>query len=562
VARALQFTDRMPEPTEPPAPPLAERATAVAALGDGTYDLLVVGGGITGAGVARDAALRGLRVALVERDDWAAGTSSRSSRLIHGGVRYLEHGHVGLVFEASRERRILLRTAPHLVWPLRFTWPVYRGARVPTWKLEAGLALYDALALFRNVGNHRPLGRRGVLRQEPALAADGLRAGATYYDAGTDDARLTLATALGARDAGAVVVNHAEVRAIALRAGETPRVEVVDAIGGREVAARARVVVNAAGPWGDAVNRLADPAARGGVLGAKGAHIAVPAERVGNRGAVTMLSPVDGRVTFALPQGAVTVIGTTETPADAGPDDVRANEADVAYLLATANRFFPAARLTREDVIAAWAGIRPLAAAKASAGGTASVSREHVIERDARGLVTVSGGKLTTYRAMAADVVDAVEAMLGREHARPRTAALPLPGGDVPSFTSVEGEATRVTGDAALGTRLARAYGADWRRVWTLVEREPSLGARLAPGQPYITAELVHAVAHEQACTLADLLVRRVPVAFVTRDAGRGAARDSATLIAPRLGWSPEDAARAVDAYDREAARLFAVDPA
>ncbi|AHG92083.1 FAD dependent oxidoreductase [Gemmatirosa kalamazoonensis] len=539
----------------------ADRSAALAALADDTFDVLVVGGGITGAGVAREAALRGLRTALVERDDFAAGTSSRSSRLVHGGVRYLEHGHLGLVFEASRERRVLLQTAPHLVRPLAFTWPVYRGARVPRWKLEAGLALYDALALFRNVGNHRPLGRAGVLRREPALRADGLRGGSTYYDASTDDARLTLATALGARDAGATIANHAEVCGATFAREGGAVVAVRDTSAGGALEVRARVVVNATGPWGDSVPGLAPPGTHR-VLGSKGAHVAVPAERIGNRGAVTMLSPVDGRVMFVLPAGRLSIIGTTETPAERGPDEVRASAADVDYLLRSANGFFPDAHLVRDDVVAAWAGIRPLAASRAGTAGAGSASREHVVERDPRGLVTVSGGKLTTYRAMAAEIVDAVAELVGggRARDRARTATLPLPGGDVPSLAEIEREAARRVGDAAVATRLARAYGGDWARVWGYVDRDPLLGRAIVPGLPYVAAELAHAVEHELAATLADLLVRRVPLAFETRDNGRAAARVAADVVAPRLGWSADDATRALGAYDREAARLFAID--
>ncbi|MDF1503941.1 glycerol-3-phosphate dehydrogenase/oxidase, partial [Roseisolibacter sp. H3M3-2] len=412
----------------------APRTAALARLAAEPVDLLVIGGGITGAGTARDAALRGLSVALVERDDFAAGTSSRSSRLVHGGVRYLEHGHLGLVFEASRERRTLLRTAPHLVRPLRFTWPVYRGARVPRWKLVAGLALYDALALWGNVARHRPLAAAGVLAHEPALATEGLVGGATYWDAATDDARLTLATALDAAAAGACVLNHAQVCAMTLPpapGGET-RLRVHDRVGGDVVEVRARAVVNAAGPWGDAVRRLAGGGGADAVLGAKGVHLAVPAHRVGNRGAVTLLSQVDGRVMFVLPAGAFTIIGTTETPAERGPDEVRATEADVEYLLRSADAFFPGARLTRDDVVSAWAGIRPLAARHGDGRGTASASREHAIERDPRGLVSVSGGKLTTYRAMAAQVFDAAAPLVRRTVAPSATAARPLSGTAAP----------------------------------------------------------------------------------------------------------------------------------
>ena len=543
--------------------PRAARAAALAALEVEPFDLLVVGGGITGAGVARDAARRGLRVALLEADDFAAGTSSRSSRLVHGGVRYLEHGHLGLVFEASRERRILLRTAAHLVRPLAFTWPVYRGARVPRWKLVAGLALYDALALFRNVALHRPLGPAGVRALEPGLAADGLLGGARYWDAATDDARLTLATALDAAAAGAVVINHAAVRTLAPRGADGfARVGVEDRLGGGRPTARARVVVNAAGPWADAVRRLVEPGAPDAVLGAKGVHVAVPAERVGNRGAVTLLSPLDGRVMFTLPAGPCTILGTTETPAERGPDEVRATEADVAYLLRSANHFFPAARLTRADVVSAWAGIRPLAASAGSSGThTGSASREHVIERDARGLVTVSGGKLTTYRAMAAEIVDAALSLLpgDRPTRATDTDTRPLPGGDLAPDELAQ--ARRTIGDEAIALRLVQAHGTHWRDVWALVATEPSLAARVVPTLPYTGAELVHATRLELACTLADLLVRRTPIAFETRDAGRAAARVVAPIVAPVLGWDEAGTARALVAYDREAARLFGVDP-
>jgi glycerol-3-phosphate dehydrogenase len=545
------------------ADPNAARAAALAALDAEPFDLLVVGGGITGAGVARDAARRGLRVALLEADDGHAGTSSRSSRLVHGGVRYLEHGHLGLVFEASRERRILLRTAPHLVRPLAFTWPVYRGARVPRWKLVAGLALYDALALFRNVALHRPLGPAGVRAHEPTLATEGLLGGARYWDAATDDARLTLATALDAAAAGAVVLNHAVVRTLAPREADgLARVGVEDLLGGARPTARARVVVNAAGPWADAVRRLVEPGAPDAVLGAKGVHVAVPAERVGNRGAVTLLSPLDGRVMFALPAGPCTILGTTETPAERGPDEVRATEADVAYLLRSANRFFPAARLTRADVVSAWAGIRPLAASAGSgSGGTGSASREHVIERDARGLVTVSGGKLTTYRAMAAQVVDAALSLLpvdGPTRAAD-TDTRPLPGGQMVSDELAH--ARRAIGDEAIALRLVQAHGTHWRDVWALAATEPSLAARVVPALPYTGAELVHAARHELACTLADLLVRRTPIAFETRDAGRAAARVAAPIVAAALGWDEVAMAHALAEYDRASTRLFGVDP-
>ena len=241
-----------------------------------------MGGGITGAGVARDAALRGLRVALVEKDDYASGTSSRSSRLVHGGVRYLEHGQLGLVFESSAERRTLQRIAPHLVRPLAFTWPVYAGARVPRWKLAAGLTLYDLLALFRNVGRHVRLDVDGVLAQEPRLRTDALVGGARYWDAATDDARLTLATVRSAIEAGAVVLNHARVVSLVVTGGRVAGARVVDASSSASTEVSARVVVNATGPWSDVVERMAHGSARPAVRGSKGVHVSVPRIRLGN----------------------------------------------------------------------------------------------------------------------------------------------------------------------------------------------------------------------------------------------------------------------------------------
>ena len=539
---------------------LDARVRAVDALGGEPFDTLIVGGGINGASIARDAALRGLRVALVERDDFAAGTSSRSSRLIHGGLRYLEHGYFHLVFESSRERRLLLQLAPHLVRSLAFTWPVYRGSRVPRWKLAAGLMLYDALSLFRNVARHTRLGVGGVLAREPGLRPDGLRGGAMYYDAATDDARLTLANALGAASAGAVVVNHAPVRAIAVRDGRFD-VEIEDALTGRRIAARARVVVNATGPWTDTIRRLERPGASPSVRGTKGAHIAVPRERLRNRGALTLLSPLDGRVMFVLPSGTSAIIGTTDTPTRADPDEVRASEADIAYLLKTANTFFPGAHLERGDVISAWAGIRPLIAAGYTAGAS-SASREHAVEWSSAGMVTVTGGKLTAYRAIAAGVVDAVQQRLKRSPVPCTTDRIPLPGGDIPSLDAALARARATIADTAVAERLVMAHGSAWQRLWMRGEADARMRERIIPELPYILAEMPHSVEEEQAYTLADLLIRRTHIAFETEDNGRAAARRVAAVIAPLLGWSVAEIDRQLETYGAEARRIFAVDAA
>ena len=520
----------------------SERPHRLAALATRRFDLLVIGGGITGCGIARDAALRGLSVALVEKDDFASGTSSRSSRLVHGGVRYLEHGHLHLVFESSAERRRLLRLAPHLVQPLAFTWPVYEGAHIPRWKLGAGLMLYDALALFRNVGRHTRLSRSGVLAREPMLSSDGLRGGAAYYDASTDDARLTLANAIAAVEAGAVVVNHATAGERIVENGRVVGARILDSLGdGAHVEVRASVVVNATGPWS------------GETRGSKGAHIAVPRDRIDNRGALTLLSPSDGRVFFVLPADTNAIIGTTETPAPPSPDVVRATNDEVHYLLDAANVFFPRAQLNANDVVSAWAGIRPLVPTAGSAG---AASREHAITTSRDGVVSITGGKLTTYRIMAAQVVNNKKHTQNKKTAS-SSAKIPLPGGDIDPYDAFVAASARETGDVQLATHLA-SYGSRWTRVWAECKADD---ARRVIGElPYTFGELRYAVKAELALTLGDLFIRRTHLGFQTRDHGMNAAEPVAKTIAPLLGGDTASQRRALDAYAIEADRMFHID--
>jgi glycerol-3-phosphate dehydrogenase len=548
---------------DPAAAAVTARHELLAGLVDSAFDVVVIGGGITGAGVARDAALRGLTVALLERDDFAAGTSSRSSRLVHGGVRYLEHGHLGLVFEASQERRRLLQLAPHLVRPLAFTWPVYRDARVPRWKLRAGLALYDALSLFRNVGRHRALDVDALLDAEPELAKDGLTGGARYWDAATDDTRLTLANVMAAREAGAAVANHLEVTGAVMDGTRLAGVTVRDRLSGATFAVRGACVINCTGPWSDTTAALTGLPPRQTVLGAVGAHIAVPRQRLGNRDAITLTSPVDGRVMFVLPAGVHAIIGTTERPATSGPDAVRASALEVTYLLRSVNVRFPYASLTPGDVIAAWAGIRPLVASGAGApGGTGGASREHAVVRAANGLVNVTGGKLTTYRSMAEDIVNRATGTKATATARARSREEPLPGGDLLSLDHTVHEILTAVHDPAVAERLGRAYGSRWRNVWSYAQRDPALRERVVPDLPYITAELVHAIERESALTFADLFVRRTHVAFATRDHGVAAAERVAPLVGAALGWTAAAREAAVTAWRTEVQRLFAIDDA
>jgi glycerol-3-phosphate dehydrogenase len=525
-------------------PAAMSRAQQLDALGNQRFDLLVVGGGITGCGIARDAALRGLRVALVEKNDFASGTSSRSSRLVHGGIRYLEHGHLRLVFESSAERRRLLRLAPHLVRPLEFTWPVYADARISRWKLGAALTLYDTLALFRNVERHHRLSRAAVLEHEPALRAEGLRGGASYFDAATNDARLTLANAIGATEAGAITMNHVASTGYIVDSGYAVGATVEDALSGRRVDVRALVVVTATGPWTQKVR------------GSKGAHIAVPRDRVGNRHALTLLSPRDGRVLFALPGGSHAIIGTTETYTTSSPDSVRPSNDDVRYLIESANAFFPRAALTTNDVVSAWAGIRPLLANAGDSPGAAT--REHSITTDANGVISITGGKLTTYRVMARDVVDDVVARLKRRESDVRSKSTPLPGGDFTSLDDLIADAARATNDVALADHLTTSYGTRWQSVWSDISQGDGR-TPLCEDLPYTIGEVGHAARHEMAATVGDVLIRRTHLAFETHDHGMSAASRVARTLGDVFAWSSDVRARAVGDYAAEIERTFGV---
>jgi glycerol-3-phosphate dehydrogenase len=537
----------------------ATRRADLDSLAAETVDLLVIGGGITGAGIARDAALRGLRTALLEAGDFGAGTSSRSSRLIHGGLRYLEHGWFRLVFEASRERRILLRIAPHLVRARPFLFPTHRAGRVRRWQISAAVWLYDLLGLFRNAGRHRLLSRRGVLRHEPHLRDRDLTGGALYWDAQCDDARLVLANVRDAHRRGARCASYARVVALDKAGGRVRGAEVADALSGRRFAARAHVVVNATGPWTDALRRLDDPAAAPLLRPTKGAHIAVPRARIANSGAVTLTSPIDGRVMFVLPWGEVTIVGTTDTDTTEAPDDVAPSREDVTYLLRSANAIFPAARLQLGDVIAAWAALRPLLHSPAADAG--SVPREHHLEESPSGLLTITGGKLTTYRVMAAQTVDGVvrrlHALDGRHPAtRARTDRLPLPGGELADLAQLVEELGKEGLPAPVAGHLATAYGSEAPAVVNLARGDEALAEPLLPGAPWLRAEVVHQARREMALTVADVLMRRIHVFHTVRDQGRAVAPDVARLLGRELGWSGHDEAAAVDAYGAEVAAM------
>jgi len=538
----------------------ARRASIAQALATPTFDLLVIGGGINGAGIARDAAMRGLLVAVVEQGDFASGTSSKSSKLIHGGLRYLENYEFALVLEASRERdRLRRHLAPHLVHPMPFVFPVFRGDPVGRMRLTAGLWVYDGLSVFRNIARHRSWGRGATLRHEPRLRSDGLHGALHYYDCWTDDARLTLETMLAAVAAGAVVCNYLGVVELLRDGGRLAGARVEDRLHGGTITIRARQIVNATGPWLDRVRRLDEPGAADVLRLTKGVHVIVPRERIGNANAIVLRAPRDGRVMFAIPWEDQTLVGTTDTDYDGDPAAVAADGDDVRYLLEAVNRYFPDAALGEDDVIGAYAGLRPLV--KPPDGASPSdTSREEAMFESASGLLSLGGGKLTTYRRVSERVVDRVIERLRaldptRQFEPCRTGSVPLPGADVPSDGGgFRGFAKRLRASlpAGIDDRMARhflnRYGIQAPALLETVAADPATGRRLVADLPYRRGEVARAASDEMASTIDDVLRRRVPLSFRTADGGVGACEDVAAMMGAVLGWTT---AETVEAYAR-----------
>jgi glycerol-3-phosphate dehydrogenase len=396
--------------------PSEQRPGTITALTQSPLDLLIIGGGIVGAGIARDAAMRGLRVGLVEQHDFAFGTSSRSSRLLHGGLRYLAQGRVGLVHEASVEKKIIHQIAPHLAAPLPFIFPTYRGNKNwALWKLKIGVKLYDLLCGGRNFGKSSWLSREEVLQKAPGLQAEELTGAVRYYDGFTNDARLTIDSLRSAANHGAVLFNYC--RFCDARPDELWECEMEDVAAGKKFLARARTIVNATGPWADKLRR-----SRVRLRPTKGIHLVVSRDRVPVPETVVMTE--GKRILFAIPWGERTILGTTDTDHHGSPDEVFAGPSDIRYLLEVTNRFFPQAKLTERDVISSWAGLRPLIANPN--GSPSDISRAHEIRSPEPGWWDVAGGKLTTYRLMAEQTVDQITTALKRKHVRCRTAMEPL----------------------------------------------------------------------------------------------------------------------------------------
>ncbi len=538
------------------------RATALDAMVAGELDVLVVGGGVTGAGAALDAVSRGLSTALLEQRDFASGTSSRSSKLVHGGLRYLEMLDFGLVHEALEERGLLLtRLAPHLVRPVPFLYPLHRHWERPY--VGAGLLLYDAMALFGSlagrydmgVPRHRHLSRRQVARMAPDLRTDDLTGAIRYYDCQVDDARLVMTVARTAAAYGAHVASRTRVTGFLRNGDRVVGVRARDLESHRDLEVRARVVINAAGVWTDEIQDLVGGRGALHVAASKGIHLVVPRDRI--RSETGFITKTEKSVLFVIPWGRHWIIGTTDTPWELDLAHPAASRADIDYVLGHVNTLLRTP-LDHEDVEGVYAGLRPLARGKDEP--TSRISREHTVVAPVPGLVLVAGGKLTTYRVMAQDAVDAAARSLERsgQHVGPSiTDRVPLLG--AAGFEARTNQRVALARSSGLPVaridHLLGRYGGLVDEVLAVVARDPALGEPLDGTADYLAGEVVYAVTHEGARHLDDVLTRRTRISIETFDRGTTSARPAATLMAAVLGW---DAARVDEEVDHYLRRVEA----
>jgi len=550
--------------TKRPTPPTGgfsprTRAEALARFQADTFDIAIIGGGITGAGIARDAAQRGLAVALLEKGDFASGTSSKSSRMAHGGLRYLAQRHVHLVRESLVERGVLLRLAPHLVHPLPYILPVYEGGPNKRFVLRAGLTAYDLLAGRRRLQRHRGLSRQALERTEPTVRTDGLQGGFRYFDCVVNDARLTLATVRSAARDHAAVASYTEATDVLSEGGRVTGVHFTDRLSGTTGTLRAHVVVAAAGPWTDQVRALAG--AQRILRPTKGIHVVVGHARLPLSNAVAFA--FGDRMMFAVPYGDYTYIGTTDTDYPGDPGQARAETDDVAYVTEATNSAFTVG-LSPDDVLSTWAGVRPLVYEE---GTPSDVGRDYEIQVGPEGFITIAGGKLTTYRAMAEDLVDTVVRQEARRlgGARPpcRTASTTLPGGDLDRFeryrqaaAAALEESWGLSRQAAL--HLPDTYGTEYLKVLAYARHSPDLLQPLAPDVPVLAAEAIYAVEEEMALTLEDFMARRTELMLFEPQHGLEAAGRAADLMGEALGWDRHQRNEEMERYRQAVAAMIA----
>lgn len=503
------------------------------------FDLLVIGGGATGCGVALDAANRGLTVALIEKNDFSEGTSSRSTKLVHGGVRYLEMAvkkldrmQYNLVKDGLRERSVLLNNAPHLSNRLALVTPLYRWIDVPY--VFAGLKLYDLLAGKRNIGHSRLLSRKEALRRFPALKAEGLKAGVLYYDGQFHDARMALSLALTAQQYGATIVNHVAVTGLFKDGGKIAGAELTDSLTGETWQLRAKGVINATGPFADRIRRLDNPSAPKILSASSGIHIVLDKRFAPPDTGLMIPKTEDGRVLFVLPWEGHALVGTTDEPAEIS-EHPRPLESEIAYLLRHVSRYFNL-HVEKSDIKAVWSGLRPLVS-DPKAADTACLARDHVLEESPSGLLTIAGGKWTTYRKMAEDTVN--YALKAYHLAPPRpvcqTEQLPILGGAAYQATGHLELAKEYGFDADVAAYLHRTYGDQAKRVAKLAKE--GFGGRLVENHPVLDAEVIYAARHELAERVIDVLARRTPLALLDTAATRQAVPRVLEIMSNERGW-------------------------
>ncbi len=503
------------------------------------FDLLVIGGGATGCGVALDAASRGLSVALIEKNDFAEGTSSRSTKLVHGGVRYLEMAvkkldrvQYHLVKDGLRERYTLLKNAPHLSNRLALVTPLYRWIDVPY--VFSGLKLYDLLAGKRSIGHSRLLSRKEVLRRFPTVKAEGLKAGVLYYDGQFHDARMALSLALTAAQQGATIINHVAVTGLIKTDGKITGVQLTDFLSSESWHLKAKGVINATGPFADHIRQMDNPSVPKILSASTGIHIVLDKRFAPPDTGLMIPQTEDGRVLFVLPWEGHALVGTTDEPAELS-EHPKPLETEIAYLLRHATRYFNL-QVDRADIKAVWSGLRPLVA-DPKAADTARLARDHIIEESAAGLLTIAGGKWTTYRKMAEDSVDHALKMFNLTAPQPRcqTAQLPIIGATHYQENGALELQQKYGFDPEVAAYLQRTYGDQAERVAQLAQA--GYAARLVENHPVLEAEVLYAVRYELAERVIDLLARRMPLALLDTQAARRAAPRVLELMAGELGW-------------------------
>lgn len=500
---------------------------------DSDFDLIIIGAGINGAGIARDAAMRGFRVLLLDKGDIGGGTSAWPTRLIHGGLRYLEHGELGLVRESLREREILMRIAPHLVRPLPILLPVYKGARRGSWTIRAGMWAYDLLSFHKTLPRHRFLSPQQALQEIPSLESRNLEGAAVYYDAQVEFAeRLVLENALSGVEHGATVQTYTRLQNFVVNADKISAVELVNEITGEAHSATARMFINAAGPW---VDDVLEKGANSKPLigGTKGSHIVVGPFAGAPATALYVEAKRDGRPFFIIPWNEKYLVGTTDIKFNGNPDDAHINEAEIDYLLGETNRVLPDAALTRDDVLYAYSGVRPLPCT--SETNEDRITRRHFIQQHDQfdNLLSIVGGKLTTYRSLADEAVDVAVCILNQSNPPAETDRVLLPG----AATSNK-------------DRLQRIYGRRSAIVTKLISDDPALGTVLDEETGVLAAEVVHAFKHEFAQTLSDCLLRRTMVGF-SSNCGLHVVGAAAEVCRKHLGWTGDRCVREIEDYKK-----------